>query len=323
MGKNVKKFKLLLLSVATFVTTLSAAPIAMHLDTRALSPQQMVMTSTNSLSAAELGPLIFPPKLYNGGNAFSVPQAASTSGDGSGIFNITAPANTLLNVQIIPAASGIILNGNPNTSAPYPIVSTTFASPVDSSGNFTMGSTGQFTLAIGGTLFGPSGMQPAGMQPRSYTYQSNSIMLKVTNRTTLASIQAPFQINFNYLAAGTIQSVRSLVFPAIILNPSTGASQNINPGDTGSAQLNYSPITANVTLQTPSTCLTLNGTPPPTPCTCSNNAVQVTFTTNSQTTSCSTATQACKFFVGGTACYPAGLAAGIYQGTGQVTMTYS
>ena len=313
-----KKFKLLLLLLATLATTLSAAPIVMHLDTRALSPQQMVMTSTHSLSAIELGPLIFAPKLYNGGNAFSVPQAASTSGDGSGIFNITAPANTLLNVQIIPAASGIVLNGNPNTSAPYPIVSTTFASPVDSSGDFTMGSTGQFTLAIGGTLFGP-----VGMQPKPYTYQSNSVMLKLTNRTTLASIQVPFQINFNYLAAGTIQSVRSLVFPAIILNPGTGASQNINPGDTGSAQLNYSPITANVTLQTLSTCLTLNGAPPPATCTCSNNAVQVTFTTNPQTTSCSTATQACKFFVGGTACYPAGLAAGIYQGTGQVTMTYS
>lgn len=325
-GKNkertpVRNVKLLLAitSLLLMISTLQATPVVVHIDTRVLKPTHMIIPNAATFNGSELSPLVFQPTLYSGTN-FSFSQ--SPTDDGRAIFTIIAPANSLLNAQILPAASGFLLKGHDIPGTDYPqITNTQFAAPVDSSGNFTMSNTGNMTLSLGGSIFG-SAETTAGF------YQSESnLMLKITNRTTLASIQIPFQINFNYLTAGKIQAVRSLVFPVVILTPGVIFSQNVNAGDPESAEVDYAPLSGTLNMVTTNVCLTKNGAAtPPTSCSCTDSSspvVTVMLSDSNTSKSCSPSAGACKVFIGGSACYPAGLLSGTYKGTGIIRMTYS
>lgn len=315
-------FKKLLLPISAWlwITHCLAAPMMMHLNERALHSTSLVVVNASSLSGYQRSPLIFPPKLFTSPTAFTIPQSATT--EGQGVFKILAPAGTLLRAQILPQAGGFPLDGNQVAgSIPPTVQSTNFNSVpsglVDSSGNFTMGSTGSFDLTLGGGLFGSSSTLGG-------FYRSNSdLMLQITNRTTGISIQIPFQIYFSYIVAGQLGTVRSLVFPTKLLTPGIISTQNVNPGTPESAELNYSPSNGSFTILTPTVCLTTNGSPPPASCSsCTGTTVRVTLgNTGTISTSCSGST--CKVFVGGGACYPANLPAGTYTGMGSIQMTYS
>jgi hypothetical protein len=126
------------------------------------------------------------------------------------------------------------------------------------------------------------------------------------------------------LQNGHIESVRGLIFPPISLNPDTPARQNVVTSSPQSAELAYAPANASVSIVTGTVCLTRDGSTGPSQCDCTNSGmpvVQVSLGDSEFEKYCNNST--CKLFVGGTACYPANLAAGIYRGQGTIQMTYT
>lgn len=305
--------------IITSSPLLAAMPVVMHLRPNVIPTSFVPMRQSQALTVVEKSPLVFQPYLYNGGMDFSLDQSATT--EGQGVFDIIATPNAQLNAQILPAASGFALDGHDIPDTHYPqITNTQFAgsTTVDNQGNFTADASGRFTLFTGAALLGYANTV-AGL------YVSNaSLLLKITDRTTGYTVTAPYQIRFAYLQPGHIESLRSLVFPPIALNPNTPASQNVITDSPQSAKLFYSPTNATVDISTTTVCLTKNGGAAPSTCDCRDSSVPVVQVTLSDTVLekyCDATT--CRLFVGGNACYPANLPAGLYTGQGTIRMTYS
>lgn len=305
--------------IMTISPLLALTPVVMHLAPQVTPASLIPLKKSQSLVVLERSPLVFQPYLYNGGIGFSIDQSATT--EGQGVFDIITTPNASLHAEIIPAPSGFALDGNSIAGTHYPtITNTRFAgsTSVDDQGNFTTDSTGRFTLFTGAALLGYANTVPG-------LYLSNaSLLLRVSDRTTGYAVTAPYQIHFAYLENGHIESLRGLVFPPIALNPNTMASQNVIANSPQSAKLFYAPANATVSIATPTVCLTRNGTPAPSNCDCRDSAVPVVQVTLSEAAFdkyCDGNT--CKLFVGGNACYPENIAAGIYRGTGTIQMTYS
>lgn len=294
---------------------LAAQPIVMQLA----MPQHHL--AAEAFSATELAPLVFHPKLKIA-SAFIFAQDAGS--EGSAIFTIKGPANQACKLEILPQASGFDLDGNTITGTTYPrILATSFGSGIDTNGNFTLGSDGTFTARIGGNLLGFADTL-AGL------YKSNSnVKIRVTDLANSQSVTIPFNIRFHYLESGNIEAVRTLVFaPQTVTAGGAPISINVNPSSPSSAELDYAPTNATISMNESTVCLTKSGSVEPTgPCGlntgCGSHAICVSLSNQMLSTSCSSTFGACKAFVGGGAFYPNTLTAGLYSGTGTVTMTYN